>query len=415
MGTAKDDKGNLYSLVKNMKTGKVSHMSADYLRSKTLAFPEQKSLSKLEVVQDGIIKTVPRGSVDYEIANTNSMFGPTSALLPFIDNMQGNRALMGSKQITQALPLVYREKPMIQVGAPEGSNYNSMEEMLGSQIVKTAPEKGKISRVDDEYIHFKGVSGKKYKISYAQDYPLNSKTYMHENVIVKANKTVPKGTPLTDSNFTKDGEIALGINARVGYMAYHGDNTNDAVVISESAAKKLTSQHMYKKLLEEDNDIKTGKRFWLTQFPNKHTITQLNNIDGEGLPVKGSIVNYGDPIILATKKAKLTANDLMLGKLNSSFRNKYRDAGLTWDKEHPGVITDVVKSGKRVQVTVKMNAPMLVGDKLANKYGNKSVVSKIVPDDQMVKDEQGKTIDILMAPTGIVSRINPGQLLENAR
>ncbi|MCK5139410.1 MAG: hypothetical protein KAQ85_06180, partial [Thermodesulfovibrionia bacterium] len=237
---------------------------------------------------------------------------------------------------------------------------------------------------------------------------------MHEDIVVKVNKTVAKGTPLTESNFTKDGDIALGINARVGYMAYHGDNTNDAVVISESAAKKLTSQHMYKKLIEEDAEIKTGKKFWLTQFPNKHTMTQLGNIDGEGLPVKGSRVNYGDPIILATRKASLTANDIMLGKLNTDFRTKFRDAAVTWDKEHPGVITDVVKTGKRVQVTVKMDAPMLVGDKLSNKYGNKSVVSKIVPDDQMIKDESGNTVDILMAPTGVVSRINPGQLLENA-
>lgn len=414
MASAKDDQGNLYTKVRDLKSGKTRFVSAKDIKKHTIAFPGQKLEGTVDAIKNGRVERVPVGEVNYAIDSVRDMFGPSAGLIPFVDNMQGNRALMGAKQIVQALPLKHREAPLVQAAAPKDSGFNTMQELMGRELVHTAPEDGTIERIDDDYIYLQGKSGRTHKINYARDHPYNSKTYLDERPIVQAKMEVKKGAPLTESNFTKDGETALGINARVGYMAYNGENTNDAVVVSERAANKFTSEHMYKKQLDRDKNTTIGKSFWLTQFPNKYKSDILSKLDKDGLPAPGTRINYGDPVFLATTKKPLSETDKLLGKLHTAHRKRYKDSSVTWDHEHPGIVESVHRKGNKITVAVKADAPLVVGDKLSNTYGGKGVVSRIIPDDQMPKNEAGEPLDILLAPTGVVSRINPSQIMETA-
>ena len=416
LATAKDDLGNIYASVRDVRTNKISHVDSKIIRQKTLAFPNQELKGQVSVVKDGKIQTVPAHQVDYQIPNAQSMLGPSTSLIPFIDNMQGNRALMGAKYITQALPLKYREEPLVQVAAPGKGDqkYKTMNAVIGTMIVKHAPTAGTITKVDPDFIHMKGSDGTVHKLSYSNNFPLNSKTYLHEDVMVKAGDHVKKDQQLTESNFTQNGNVALGRNAYVAYMPYHGENSNDAVVISEGAAQSFTSMHMYKKILELDSDIILDKKLYFTSFPNKITADQINKLDDKGVAKKGETLHYGDPVILALRKAVPNETDLMLGRLHKSLMGKYRDITMLWDHDNPGVVTDLVVTGGRIALTVKTEAPIVVGDKLSGSFGNKAVVSRIIPDHQMPHDATGKPLEILIASTGVVSRINPGQLLETA-
>jgi len=414
VNTAKDADGNLYTKVKDLKTGKSLYVSAKDLRSKILAFPGQTMSGTVEAIKDGKVQKVPISSVDYALTDAASLFGPSAGLLPFVDNMQGNRATMGSKQITQALPLKDREAPYVQARDTSDNPFKSMHASMGANIAKRTQTAGTVHKISDDQITIKDKSGNLHVTPYHTDLPLNSKTYLTHDLVVKVGDKVKAGQLIADSNFTKGGDVALGRNALVAYMAYHGENTNDAIVVSQGAANKFTSLHMFKKSLDLEADITLDKRFYLTQFPNKYPPSSLTKIENDGVIAKGSHVSYGDPLVLAVRLAPLSATDQMLGRLHTSFRKKYRDISVLWDYEHPGVITEVTKVGSHVTVTVKMEAPAVIGDKLSGNYGNKGVISKIIPDDQMPTDARGRPLDILLAPTGVVSRINPGQLLETA-
>lgn len=498
MGASKDSLGNLYGHFKDARTGRTTAVPVTTLARSTVAFSGQDTRKgHVDALRGHDVVSVPRGEVDYYLTDPTHQFSPATALVPFLDGMQGNRAIMGSKFQTQALPLLERDVPYVQSAAPRAGE--SMTRELARLIVPTSKHHGVIAKIDKDYIyirpdaakhgaerkspklklkrapgaalrgavntveylakhpeeyewvfedsHTKEASFEDYaedetlqvpaylaehstektaaakkpgdddgliKLPYDTNFPLAAKTYLHNTVKVKEGDRVTPGQLLADSNFTKDDHVALGKNMVVGYLAYYGKNSNDAVVISEGAAKKLTSEHMYKETLRKGPDTIQDKAKYLTYYGMRFTKVQLDKLDEHGLPKPGVHLDYGDPVMLALEKAAPSPDAQMLGHLHKSLVKPYRDAAILWEHHVPGEIVEVVNASRQAVATVRTREPMKIGDKLANRFGGKGVVSEIISDHRMVQDASGKPIDILFTSAGIVSRINPAQVVEAA-
>jgi DNA-directed RNA polymerase subunit beta len=414
----KDEKGNLYSLMQDAKTGKMTHVPVMTLAKSVVAFPRQDHRKLLDAFKNGDIHSVQRKDVDYILPDPTYMLSPATALVPLLNGMQGNRSMMGAKFQTQALPLVDREAPFVQAAAPRKGQ--SMEREVARLVVPTSPVDGTIDKIDDDYIYIRpsaktaAAASDLVKLPYDSYFPLASKTYLHNEIKVKPGHVVKQDQMLAESNFTKDGTLALGKNLSVAYLAYYGKNSNDAVVISEDAAKKLTSEHMYKESLPKTSDVVTGKDKYRAYYGMRFTQAQLDKLDENGVAKKGAILAKGDPLILALRKAAPTPEATLLGNFHKSLVKPYRDATITWDKVTPCVVQDAVNAARQIMVTVRTQEPMKIGDKLSNRFGGKGVVSEIIPTNRMVRDESGKPIDVLFTSAGIVSRINPAQVVEAA-
>jgi hypothetical protein len=233
-------------------------------------------------------------------------------------------------------------------------------------------------------------------------------------VHVKVGDRVTPDQTLAESNFTKGGTLALGKNLSVAYMAYYGKNSNDAVVISEGAAHKLTSEHMYKEALEKGADVIQDKAKYLAYYGMRFSKEQLDKLDAHGVAKPGATLKFGDPVILGLRKSAPTPEAILLGNLHKSLVKPYADAAVTWTHANDGVVQDAVDSARQIMVTLRTLEPMKIGDKLANRFGGKGVVSEIIPNERMIKDESGKPVDLLFTSAGVVSRINPNQIVEAA-
>lgn len=415
----KDEKGNLYALLRNNKTNKIEPVSAQTLAKSTVGFPGQEHKTHVDAIKGTQIVSVPKKDVDYYVSDSSHIFSPMSGLVPFANSMQGNRAIMGSKFQTQALPLVDREAPLVQALGPRPGI--SMEKEMAFIMNPTAPVDGKVVKVDADFIYLKpdkplnpktAAENDLIKLPYDTNYPLAAKTRHHNTVIVNVGDHVKRNTLLAESNFSKDGVSALGKNLNVAYMAYYGKNSNDAVVISEGAAKKLTSEHMYKEVIAKGSDVLLGKNKFTIYYGNQYTPAQLNKLDDNGVAKKGEKFQYGDPILLGLKKAPVTKEAALYGHFHKSLVRPYKNISVTWDHASEGEIVDIVDAAKQIMVTMRTYEPMKIGDKLANRFGGKGVVSEIIPDTRMLKNEAGEPIDVVFTSAGVVSRINPAQIVE---
>lgn len=252
------------------------------------------------------------------------------------------------------------------------------------------------------------------RVPYQDNFPFPSKTYLHHTLDVKPGDKVTKGQRLADSNFTRDGVLALGKNLRVAYMAWHGLNSNDAVVISESCAKKLISEHVYREVYPITHKIELNKNKHHIYYGAQYTPQQYAALDEHGIVKVGAKVSHHDLLVAGLSKAEISGTDLMLGRISKALTKPYREVALHWEHGTQGVVSEVVRTANQIAILVKTQEPMQIGDKLAGRYGNKGVVAEIVPDSQMVRDEGGNVIDVIMTSAGVVSRINPGQIIETA-
>lgn len=418
---SKDDRGDMYLPVKDAKTKRVVYRPVAEIVDKTVAFPGQEIKGQVDVVKDNQVQAVPASQVDYTIPAHQGLYSPAASLIPFINSMDGNRATMASKMQTQALPLIDSEAPLIQVKSHVAGR--SMEEVLGDLISPRAPVSGVIEKIKEGFIYIR-PKGKKTAAAddddglvvrdYHHNFPLASKTYINHQLKVKKGDEVKKGQPLAQGAFVRDGQLALGKNLLTAYMPWRGLNSNDAVVISESAAKKLTSTHMYKEGLDVERDMKADRESHRSYYGNAYTASMYDKLDDGGVVKPGQKVEKGDLLITALRKSTLTPESAMLGKLHKSLVKPYRDAAVIWHHDTPGEVTDVVRAGNKIRMTIKTQEPTRIGDKISGRFGNKGVVSTIVPDEQMVQNEGGETVDVVVTPAGVVSRINPAQILETA-
>lgn len=419
IGARRDDQGNLYAPVRNVRTGKDEYLRASEMARSVVAFPDGGSLrpgSLVSAMKEGSIQRVPSSEVTHQIRHMSDVYGATTNLLPLLNGMQGNRALMASKHQGQALPLVHREAPLVQVESWNPGT--SVEREMVRLIVPTAPVAGRVERIDADYVHLSPEGEKQaategtIRLHYDHDLPLAAKTYLDNRLTVKEGDVVRAGQPLAESNFTRDGVLALGTNLRVAYMPYRGLNTNDGIVVSQGAADKLTSEHMFHHVLSKAGDVETSREKHRAYFGGRYSARQYDALDESGVARPGTVLQKGDPIMIGVRRETATGDAALLGRLSKSLVQPYAEVVETWTHDHPGIVADVSKTGERHSATVKTHETLQVGDKISNRYGAKGVVAKIVPDAQMIQDEKGRPVDVILTSAGIITRINPAQLVE---
>lgn len=423
IGARRDAEGNMYAPVRDVRSGKQTYLSAKNMAKAVVAFPGERigSGQPIDVMKDGMVQRVASDVVTHQLENVHDKYGPTSNLLPFIYGVQGNRVLMASKHQGQALPLVHREPPLVQVASWNPGK--SVEQEMVRLIVPTAPMDGVVQHIDEDHIHLvrhetkhAGETPKDasdvVKLHYDQDFPLAAKTALHNTLLVKAGDHVRAGQPLAESNFTRDGTLALGTNLRVGYMPYRGLNTNDGIVVSEGAAGKLLSEHMYQHALPRDGTMQLSREKHRAYFGNRYTREQYERLDEDGVVKPGVPLKTGDPIFVGVRPSQATGDAALLGRLSKSLVKPFEEVVELWTHDRPGTVIDVAKTPNRVAASIRTHEALQVGDKLSNRYGGKGVIAKIIPDHQMIRDEKDRPLELLFTSAGIVSRINPAQLNE---
>lgn len=346
---------NIYSKFVD-KNGKEVMLKPLDLVGKTIGFPDQ-STPIVKAMRGGEIVSVPRTEVNYWMDKPRDMFALTPNLVPFLHNDQGNRITMSSRFLTQAVPLVHREAPLVQVQGETGRSFE--RELATDKFSPTAPEDGIVRAITDDYIQINNT-----KVDIYTHFPLNYKCQINMYPKVKIGDHVKKGQLLADSNFSKDGTLALGTNLRTAYVSYKGYNHEDGIVISSSAAKKLTSEHMYTKELELGPDLFIDKHKFAMSFPSKVTAAQLDKLDDIGVAKIGEIINKDDFVICALATRHLTEADIMLKRLKLGIATQYKNASVMWDHDRPGKVTDVVRTNKIIKVVLTTEDETQVGDKL---------------------------------------------------
>lgn len=421
----KGSDNEFYKKVRNTHTGQLEIVKAINLYDKYVGFPDSgftkpNSTDIVPAVYNSKMVKVPRYKLDYQYPSGNSLLTHTTASIPFVNAIQGNRAIMGDKHVQQALPLKDADKRLVatvntynNVGTGTEISKTSVG-TIGAFMLPKSPVDGEVTAVDSAFIHVKDSEGEVHKVDYVTNLPLATKTLLNNNVIVKVGDKVTAGQSLADSNFTKDDELAMGKNLRVAYMPYYGMNHEDGVVISEDAAKKLTSVHSDKVTMHITNVTVIGKDKFSKYFPTTFTADQLKNMDADGVVTEGTILHSGDPIIVAMEDDTSSKRNLVLGMLHRSLIMPHRDVSKVYDLPYPAEVLTVQRTKSLITVLLKIEKPMQVGDKIAGSYGNKGVVTRIVPTDQVPHDMDGNPVDVMLTPVGVIGRINPAQILETA-
>jgi DNA-directed RNA polymerase beta subunit len=411
-GAVKGADGKIYTPVRNMQTGAQEYKTPGELADMPVAFPgeEKTNLPMVAALVGGKMKYMPREEVQYSLPHMDNTFSALSNMLPLKSMIKGQRAIMGSRMFTQALPLNDAEAPLVQSAVVDKDGISHEDEMGERLGAVKAQFHGQVVSVSPDEIVLRDREGNKSTIDLYNDHPFNRKTFWHQSPAVQPGDTIRPGQLLAHSNFTdKQGSAALGKNLRVGYLPFKGKVYEDAVVISESAAKKLTSQHMYQHEAEWTDNTHVGKKAFMALFPTEYDKKTLANFDDKGAIQKGAVVNFGDPLVLQAK-----AKETTYGKVHRGRAGNFSNETITWDHHSPGIVTDVEHTDKGVSVVVKSAAEMQVGDKLTGRFGDKGVVSEIVPDHQMPHDKDGNPMEVLVSPLGLISRVNASQVIEAA-
>lgn len=429
-GVKKGDDGKLYAPFIDPRNGETVHRSPQDIAKLTVAFPQQLETpgKRAWAVRGGKLVSVRKRDVDLVLPHFENAFTPLSNLIPMKSAIKGQRASMTSRFLTQALPLVGAESPMVQGGVPNSKD--SFEQHYGEKLGAVfAKEPAKVIKANDEGIKLRYADGREEDIELHKAFPMNrrtyyeqtiagggndesegaSSTYLEQSPAVKPGDIVNPGQLLAYSNYTdKNGRAALGVNARIAYLA-DGNNHEDALAISESFAKRLSSDHMFPYRFEPSENHKLGRGNYVSLFPNKFNRKQLETVDEHGLVKPGTTVQYGDPLVLAVGERSSGG-----GRVHKRGGSSFTDAAVTWDKHAPGMVTDSVQTPNGMTVLVRSVLPTQTADKLSSRWAAKGVVSKIVPDDEMPQDSQGRPFEVLLNPAGIPSRVNPAALIETA-
>lgn len=350
---------------------------------------------------------------DYVMRHSSQLFNTTSNLIPFLGNTSGGRASMAARYMEQSISLTDREAPLVQVNTPSPvKGMETFEELLGQQAAHFSPVTGTVKKVGKDSVVVTGKDGRDRDVQIYNNYPLNdAKSVLDSQVVVKPGQKVSEGQLVADSNFSKGGTLALGVNLRTAYVPYKGYNFEDGIVISESAKEKLKSVHLYKKNVPVDADTVTDKKQFELQHHGTFTRDQLNQLELDGVVRIGQKVQPGDPLVLAMKKFQIRDKH-GLGAIRKSLGGHHTDRSLKWDGEINGEVVGIHRKGKSIAVHVKTVEPMQVGDKLAGRYGNKGIVTRIIADKQMPHTKDGKPIEVALNPTGVAGRMNMGQMFE---
>jgi len=389
---------------------------------KNVAFPDEYDLTKdrpkpkkrkVKVINRGKLAEIAASKVDTIISSPVGMFDTSANSIPFLNSIQGNRGLTASKMQEQALPLKNRDKPLFKVVDEKG---NSISEILaGSMALPKSPVDGTVTKVTSDNITVTDKNGEKHRIQLYNNFSMNSESFLHNEPVVKEGDSVKRGNLLADNNFTKDGQVAIGANLRTAYLPYKGYNYEDSAIMSESGAKKLTSEHMYDFKTKRSAKGVFSRDKFKAYYPEELNANQSKKLDKDGVIKVGQKVERDDVLIAHMEHKPPTADDIALGRLDKQLKRDMSNNALKWNKDIVGTVTNVEKSGNSVVVSVKTDEQLKVADKISGLHGNKHIISKIVPDSEMpYNPETGEHIELTMNPIGVSNRINTSQLLENA-
>ena len=418
-----------YRVVKDGVVSKeVVHMDAtqeeDHVIAQANAEVDEKS-GKLKGPQvqcrsrDGEYVLVPPKEVTLMDVSPTQIWSVATALIPFLEHDDANRALMGSNMQRQAVPLLKPESPLIGTGMERRAAIDSGDVIL-------ADNAGEVSYVDAERIVISHGSKK-------DEYPLdkfmrsNQGTIIHQTPTVKTGQKVADGDVLADGSSTDDGEIALGKNCLVAFMSWEGYNFEDAIILSNRLFKddELTSIHIEEYEIDA-RTTKLGDEEITRDIPNRSE-ESLRNLDERGIVRVGAEVVSGDLLVgKVTPKGEteLTAEEKLIRAIFKEKAREVRDTSLKVPHGEGGVVIDVVTFDRDagddlapgvnslVRVFVATKRKIAEGDKLAGRHGNKGVISKIVPEEDMPFLADGTPVDVILNPLGVPSRMNIGQILE---
>lgn len=367
------------------------------------------------------IKEFPASEVDLVEVSAQQMVSVATAMIPFLENDDANRALMGSNMQRQAVPLVRAEAPIIGTGIEYIAARDS-----GSVI--QSPVDGVIDYVSaDEIVILDPKTKKKYRFPLLKFKRSNQGTCINQKPLVKKGQKVERGEIVADGPSTDNGEIALGTNLLIGFMTWEGYNYEDAILISEELVMedKLSSIHI-EEYESEARDTKLGPEEITREIPNVSEDT-LKNLDAEGIIRIGAEVDSGDILVgKVTPKGEteLTAEERLLRAIFGEKAREVRDTSLRVPHGESGIIVDVKKFerengdelspgvNKLIRVYIAKKRKISIGDKMAGRHGNKGVISKISPVEDMPFLDDGTPLQVVLNPLGVPSRMNIGQVLE---
>ncbi len=369
--------------------------------------------------RDEIIE-VDRDRVDYIDISPRMMISIATAMIPFLENDDANRALMGANMQRQAVPLMTSEQPIVATGIEHKC-------AVDSKVVITAEDDGVVTRVSGTNITIKYDSGetKDYKlIKFARS---NQGTCINQRPIISAGQRVEKGEVITDGPGTSNGEISLGKNILVGFMSWEGYNYEDAILLNERLVMQDTFTSIHVEEFECDaRDTKLGPEEITRDIPGVGD-DALKYLDERGIISIGAEVHSGDILVgKVTPKGEtdLTAEERLLRAIFGEKAREVRDTSLKVPHGESGIIVDVKRFTREagdelspgvnevVRVYIAQKRKISVGDKMAGRHGNKGVVSRILPKEDMPYMPDGTPLDIVLNPLGVPSRMNIGQVLE---
>lgn len=363
---------------------------------------------------------VSKKEVAYIDVAPNQAYSIATNMIPFLEHDDAARASMGSNMQRQTVPLILAEAPYVATG---------MEEEAAKHIgrIVLAEEAGQVTYVDSNKITVADSKGKNKTYDLVNFSRTNNFTVFYQRPIVNIGDKVKKGQVIADSSSTKGGQIAIGHNTRVAFMSWNGANYEDAIIISEKLVrdKKFSSIHV-EEFICNVRDTKLGAEVTTHDIPNVGE-SKLKNLDEDGIIRIGADIRAGDILvgkITPKGETELTPEERLLRSIFGEKIRDVKDTSLRLDNGKRGRVIgikvftrergDQLESGviKRIHIEVAQLRDISVGDKLAGRHGNKGVISKVLPEEDMPFTADGEPVDIILTPLGIPSRMNIGQILE---
>ena len=358
--------------------------------------------------------------VDLMDIATNQIFSVATGMIPFLNHDDANRALMGSNMQKQAVPCIIPEAPLVATGIEKDAARDT-----GRVVI--AQNAGEVTHADARKVTVKESDGKDRVYDLVNFSRTNGFTIFHQRPAVKVGDKIKRGDVLADTSTSVGGEMAIGQNIRVAFLSWTGANYEDAIIVSERlvSESKFTSIHIEEFVINV-RDTKLGPEVTTCDIPNVSE-NKLKNLDEEGVIRVGAEVHPGDILvgkITPKGETQLTPEERLLRSLFGEKARDVKDTSKRMEGGKKGRIVkvqvfsrekgDKLESGilKRIHIEVAELRNVSVGDKLAGRHGNKGVISRILPVEDMPYMEDGTPIDIILTPLGVPSRMNLGQILE---
>ena len=414
-------------VVHNIVTEEIEYMTADVEDRYIVAQANEPLTEDGELINRRVtardkaeILEVDAAHVDFMDVSPKMVVSVATAMIPFLENDDNSRALMGSNMQKQAVPLMVTDSPIVGTGM-------EYKAAVDSGVVIVAKHAGRVERVEANKIVVACEDGTKDVYNLIKFKRTNQGTCCNQRPIVARGDMVEAGQVIADGAATSKGEIALGKNALIGFMTWEGYNYEDAVLLNERLVRDdvYTSLHI-EEYTHEARDTKLGPEEITREIPNVGE-DALKDLNAEGIVKKGTEVRAGDILvgkITPKGETELTAEERLLRAIFGEKAREVRDTSLRVPHGESGIVVDVrvfsheagdeLPAGvnKVVRVYLAQKRKISVGDKMAGRHGNKGVVSRILPPEDMPFLPDGTPLDIVLNPLGVPSRMNIGQVLE---